>query len=72
MGEYNNGGLIGQNPESFIPLVDIMAGEKYCIYIDIPGMTADDVTITRTNVFTIIKGTKRHLYDINQMQTGNI
>ncbi len=39
-----------------MPLVDIIAGDKYCIYIDIPGMTSDDVVVTRTNVYTIIKG----------------
>ena len=49
-----------------MPLVDILAGDRYCIYIDIPGniciyiyilgMTHEDITINRTNVYTIIKG----------------
>ena len=51
-----------------MPLVDIIAGDKYSIYIDIPGMTPEDILITRTNVYTIIKGTKKHLYDINDIK----
>ena len=31
-------------------------------------MSIHDVSITRQNVITIIKGTKRHLYDVNEIK----
>ena len=34
-------------PDSFLPNTDVIANEKFVIYMDIPGLTKEDVTIYR-------------------------
>lgn len=46
-------------PDSFIPEVDIvLKGNEYIIFMDVPGLTAKDITVSRQNVVTIIKGSR--------------
>jgi len=41
--------------------VDIYAGEKYIIYMDMPGIPLEDIVIYRQNIMTIVKGKKKNL-----------
>ena len=59
----DSSGLVLTRPDSFQPHVDIIKGEStYQIYMDLPGMKKEDVTVSRMNVTTIVKG-KRKKYD---------
>jgi HSP20 family molecular chaperone IbpA len=40
-------GLIMARPDSFVPATDVFAGEQYIIYMDVPGMTSEDIDIYR-------------------------
>ena len=55
-------GLIMTRPDSFAPQVDIYAGEKYIIFMDMPGISLEDIVIYRQNIMTIVKGSKRNPY----------
>jgi HSP20 family molecular chaperone IbpA len=47
-----------------MPPVDILHNEKeYKIYMDIPGLSGKDITLSRQNVITIIKGGRSVPYD---------
>lgn len=50
-------------PDNFIPTVDIIANETYQIWMDVPGMSKDDIIIYRQNVITVVKGTKGKPYE---------
>ena len=34
-------------PDSFLPHTDIYEGDQYIIIIDVPGLTLEDIFITR-------------------------
>ena len=34
-------------PDSFLPATDIIAAENYIIYMDVPGLTNEDIEIYR-------------------------
>lgn len=55
-------GLMLTRPDSFLPEVDVIQDEEYIIYMDIPGMTAKDISVSRQNVMTIIKGVRELPY----------
>lgn len=55
-------GLLLTRPNSFIPAVDIVKEKQFTIYMDVPGMTKDDVRLSRQNVTTIVKGTRMPPY----------
>lgn len=45
------------SPDAFAPLFDVIVKNgEYIIYMDVPGLTEKDITISRTNVITIVKG----------------
>ena len=47
-------------PDSFLPQVDIIKSDEfYRIYMEVPGLSKDDIEIYRQNVMTIIKGVKK-------------
>jgi len=52
-------GIMLARPDSYLPPVDIVreAG-SYVVYMDLPGMTRDQVKLSRQNVVTIVKGTR--------------
>ncbi|KRX05357.1 P-loop containing nucleoside triphosphate hydrolase [Pseudocohnilembus persalinus] len=59
-------GLVNSmRPDSFTPQVDIVADDKYYIYMDIPGLCKDDISIYRQNVVSVIKGKKDKPYIYN-------
>jgi HSP20 family molecular chaperone IbpA len=60
-------GLMLTRPDSFIPPVDILEeGGYYTIYMDVPGLSAKDITLARQNVITIIKGSRSVPYQESQ------
>ena len=61
-------GLMLTRPDSFMPPVDICIEEDgdYCIYMDVPGLSAKDITLARQNVMTIIKGSRHQPYGDQQ------
>ena len=36
-------GHVMTRPDNFLPAVDIIANEKYMIYMDIPGLCKEDI-----------------------------
>lgn len=56
-------GLMLTRPDSFVPPVDIIIeNNRYTIYMDVPGLSAKDITLARQNVVTIIKGHRQMPY----------
>ena len=55
-------GLLLTRPDSFMPAVDIVQEKLYTIFMDVPGMTSDDIRLSRQNVTTIIKGGRMRPY----------
>ena len=52
-------GIMLARPDSYLPPVDIVReGDAYYIYMDLPGMTRDQIKLSRQNVVTIVKGTR--------------
>jgi len=53
-------GIMLARPDSYLPPVDIIVDTDgtYCVFMDVPGMTRDNVKLSRQNVVTIIKGTR--------------
>lgn len=58
----DSSGLIMTRPDSFVPAVDIIANDKYQIYMDVPGMSKEDIVLYRQNIITVVKGTKKKPY----------
>ena len=58
----DSSGFITTKPDGFIPLTDIIKTDNYKIYMEVPGLKMDDVTVYRQNVKTIIKGNKLKPY----------
>lgn len=57
----DSSGLVLTRPDSFLPNVDVIKGEdEYHITIDLPSMSKDDVTVTRNNITTIVRGNRKH------------
>lgn len=55
-------GLLLTRPNSFTPSVDVVQDVLYTIFMDVPGMTQEDIQLSRQNVTTIIKGSRRIPY----------
>jgi len=53
-------GIMLARPDAYLPPVDIVkeADGTYAIYMDVPGMTREDIKLSRTNVVTIVKGAR--------------
>ena len=63
----DSSGLVLTRPDSFLPNVDIIKGpDTYYIYMDLPGMKKEDVSVSRMNVTTIVKGKRRKYEDESQ------
>lgn len=58
----DSSGLIMSRPDSFLPLVDIVQSDQYAIYMDVPGLTKEDITVSRQNVVTVVQGKRKRLY----------
>ena len=42
--------ILKARPDSFVPAIDIIAADKYVIYMDVPGILEDDIEMYRQNV----------------------
>ena len=51
-----------------MPAVDIVQDKTYTILMDVPGMTGEDIKLSRQNVTTIVKGTRMKPYPELQVQ----
>ena len=49
-------------PNHFLPHVDIVKDKDYTIFLDVPGMTKEDIRLSRQNVTTIVKGMRVQPY----------
>ena len=59
----DSSGLLITRPNSFAPAVDIVQDNAlYTIIMDVPGMTSEDIRLSRQNVTTIVKGTRLRPY----------
>lgn len=58
----DSSGLIMSRPDSFLPLVDIVQTDQYTIYMDVPGLTKEDISVSRQNVVTVVQGKRKRLY----------
>ncbi|KAL1507416.1 hypothetical protein AB1Y20_008257 [Prymnesium parvum] len=61
-------GLMLTRPNSFVPAVDIVKEKTYTVYMDVPGMTKEDIRLSRQNVTTIVKGCRMPPYPEMQVQ----
>jgi HSP20 family molecular chaperone IbpA len=62
----DSSGFVMTRPDSFLPKCDIIRGEDYVIFMDVPGVQESDVSVTRQNVITIVKGVrKKSLFEEN-------
>ncbi|CAD8130583.1 unnamed protein product [Paramecium sonneborni] len=59
-------GLILARPDSFTPATDIIANDKYIIYMDVSGIREEDIQMYRQNVVTIVKGNRKKPYPEEQ------
>lgn len=57
----DSSGFVMTRPDSFLPKCDIIRGEDYVILLDVPGVQEADVSITRQNVITIVKGVRKKM-----------
>ena len=55
----DSSGFVMTRPDSFLPKCDIIRGEDYVILMDVPGVLKEDVSVTRQNVITIVKGIRK-------------
>ena len=61
-------GLLLTRPNSFVPAIDIIQDKDYTIVMDVPGMTSEDIKLSRQNVTTIVKGSRNRPYPELQVQ----
>ena len=59
-------------PDSFFPKIDIMKGESYCIWLDLPGFDEGDIKLKRQNVHTIVNGTRHKILDQEEYKNYEI
>ena len=43
----DSSGLLMTRPDSFVPAVDIIANDKYQIFMDVPGLSKEDILLIR-------------------------
>lgn len=56
----DSSGFVMTRPDSFLPMIDIVkTKDEYIIYLDVPGINKEDITLTRRNVVTLIKGVRK-------------
>ena len=65
-------GIMLTRPDSYLPPVDIVhdVDGTYCIYMDVPGMTRENIKLSRQNVVTIVKGSRECDFTERQLATG--
>ena len=59
-------------PDSYLPPVDIVRDHDgaYVVFMDLPGMTRDQIKLSRQNVVTIVKGTRESDHTDSEIATS--
>ena len=52
----DSSGFVMTRPDSFLPKCDVIRGDNYIILLDVPGVQKENISVTRQNVITVIKG----------------
>ena len=65
-------GIMLARPDSYLPPVDIIRDSDgaYVVYMDLPGMTREQIKLSRQNVVTIVKGTREPDHTEKQVATA--
>ncbi|KAL1510272.1 hypothetical protein AB1Y20_006594 [Prymnesium parvum] len=65
-------GIMLARPDSYLPPVDIIhdVDGTYAIYMDLPGMTRENIKLSRQNVVTIVKGSRECDFTERQLATS--
>ena len=65
-------GIMLARPDSYLPPVDIIrdGDGAYVVYMDLPGMTREQIKLSRQNVVTIVKGTREPDHSEKQIATA--
>ena len=65
-------GIMLARPDNYLPPVDIIKDHdgSYRVYMDIPGMTRENVKLSRQNVVTIVKGSREPEFTQREMATS--
>ena len=65
-------GIMLTRPDNYLPPVDIIKDNdgSYRVYMDIPGMTRENVKLSRQNVVTIVKGSREPEFTQREMATS--
>ena len=65
-------GIMLARPDSYMPPVDIIRDTDgaYVVYLDLPGMTRNEIKMSRQNVITIVKGTRDSDHTERQIATS--
>ncbi|CAG9331347.1 unnamed protein product [Blepharisma stoltei] len=58
----DSSGFIMSRPDSFLPSIDIIEDGEYKIFMDVPGLSGDDILLTRQNVITVVQGSRKKPY----------
>ncbi|CAG9321049.1 unnamed protein product [Blepharisma stoltei] len=67
----DSSGFIISRPDSFIPAVDIIEDSAYKIYMDISGLSKEDILLTRQNVLTVVQG-RRKKPNLNSPESARV
>ena len=65
----DSSGFVMTRPDSFLPKCDVIRGEDYVILMDMPGVRKEDISVTRQNVITLIKGFRKKAIFENNKET---
>jgi len=65
-------GIMLARPDSYLPPIDIIreVDGTYAVYMDLPGMTRDQIKLSRQNVVTIVKGTRESDHTAPEIATS--
>ena len=65
-------GIMLARPDSYLPPVDIVRDHDgaYVVFMDLPGMTRDQIKLSRQNVVTIVKGTRESDHTDSEIATS--
>lgn len=66
-------GIMLTRPDNYLPPADIVKDPQngqYMIYMDVPGMTRENVKLSRQNVVTIVKGSREPEFTERELATA--
>ena len=57
----DSSGFVMTRPDSFLPKCDVIRGKDYIILMDVPGISQEEIQVSRQNVITLIKGSRKRI-----------